>query len=180
MAGGPNNLSIKNRYESPHRTVIGKKTWVDGELANNGVRPTIWLKPERSLDGNTWEAVPGTAPVAVTHPDTKAVWDNVDEFDNNGVPYQFRVLEVDSAGNDWKPDNYDKIGAGTNMTNPLLAAGARHRAAERDADPWRAGDILAMGRDSGRPCGAGRLSVRGTAAGSVPLYPLEITEIPRS
>ena len=40
---------------------------------------------ERSLDGNTWEAVPGTAPVAVTHPDTKAVWDNVDEFDNNGL-----------------------------------------------------------------------------------------------
>ena len=86
VPGGPNNLSITNRYESPHRTVIGKKTWVDGELANNGVRPTIWLKPERSLDGNTWEAVPGTAPVAVTHPDTKAVWDNVDEFDNNGVP----------------------------------------------------------------------------------------------
>lgn len=120
VAGGPNNLSITNRYESPHRTVIGKKTWVDGELANNGVRPTIWLKPERSLDGNTWEAVPGTAPVAVTHPDTKAVWDNVDEFDNNGVPYQFRVLEVDSAGNDWKPDNYDKIGAGTNMTNQYV------------------------------------------------------------
>ena len=60
------------------------------------------------------------APVAVTHPDTKAVWDNVDEFDNNGVPYQFRVLEVDSAGNDWKPDNYDKIGAGTNMTNQYV------------------------------------------------------------
>lgn len=117
---GPNNLSITNRYESPHRTVIGKKTWVDGELANNGVRPTIWLKPERSLDGITWEAIPGTGPVAVTHPDTKAVWNDVDEFDGSGAPYQFRVLEVDSSGNDWKPDNYDKIGSGTSMTNQYV------------------------------------------------------------
>ena len=118
--GGPNNLSITNRYESPHRTVIGKKTWVDGELANHGVRPTIWLKPERSLDGITWEAIPGTGPVAVTHPDTKAVWNDVDEFDGSGAPYQFRVLEVDSSGNDWKPDNYDKIGSGTSMTNQYV------------------------------------------------------------
>ncbi len=117
---GPNNLSITNRYESPTRTVIGKKIWVDGELANHGVRPTIWLKPERSLDGITWEAIPGTGPVAVTHPDTKAVWNDVDEFDGSGAPYQFRVLEVDSSGNDWKPDNYDKIGSGTSMTNQYV------------------------------------------------------------
>ena len=52
------------------------------------------------------------------------------------------------------------------------------RAAERDADPWRAGDILAMGRDSGRPCGAGRLSVRGAAAGSVLLRKKQVRNAP--
>lgn len=114
---GPVQLSITNKYESPGRSVTATKTWIDGEKANGGVRPTIWLKLFRKLEGGAAEAVPGAPVMPVPNGKTVVKWVDIDETDPDGKPYTFHVIETNASGTDWTPPNYVKEENGLTVTN---------------------------------------------------------------
>ena len=114
---GPVELSITNKYESPNRTITATKTWIDGEKANGGTRPTIWLRLYRKVEGGAAEAVPGAPVMPVPDGKTVVKWVDIDDTDGDGKPYTFHVVETDAGGTDWTPPNYVKEENGLTVTN---------------------------------------------------------------
>ncbi len=95
--------------------VTATKVW-SGAIANEGSRPEIHFRLQRSLNGGQPENV--GSPV-------KVVNDSVSfgmqaQTDSHGAPYTYTVKEVDSAGNSYTPLNYTKKEEGLTVTNTVL------------------------------------------------------------
>ena len=111
---------IQNTYTPPKTPVTATKTWVNGSTP----RPDIWFKLYRSVDGGvTFEGVPDAeAPITIlTGGTTSVTWDNISQTDNNGNPYTFKVKEVNSLGESFAPENYEKTETGLSVTNEYIS-----------------------------------------------------------
>lgn len=104
-------LTVTNTYVSPKTKITGTKIWVDGPDVN----PTIELQLYR--DGQPLSDFVKT----LENGTETAIWDDLDETDQYGVPYVYTVDEVTTPENYIKTRSEDKLTV-TNafINNPSL------------------------------------------------------------
>ncbi|GEM_PF-2708051 len=109
-----NGLNVTNTYVIPtDGTATGNVIWVDGPR----IKPMVWLKLYRVLEGGTREEVPGAGLMQLESGTTSVTWTGLEKTDINGKPYTFSVQEVDGTGADLTPENYRKSESGMTVTN---------------------------------------------------------------
>lgn len=102
----PDNLTVKNQYQSGTQTITAVKDWIGGDPA---ARPSFTFQLCRT--SGTDFAVCGDAAVLGTRPSTGPLtWDNVETHDPTGKPYKYWVIE--SA----VPANYEPVNRGNLAT----------------------------------------------------------------
>lgn len=100
-----NTLSVYNGSERGE--ISARKHW-GGAVQGN--YPETHFKLYRQLPGGIAEVVPG-APVIrlASNAQTETVtWQNIELYSPEAVAYEFSVKEVDTSGNDFRPDGYIK------------------------------------------------------------------------
>lgn len=115
----PNRLSLTNTYVPPKAEVTATKVWVNGEAS---VRPTVWFKLYRNIQGGPVQEVPLAEAPLVELPDgtVEAKWTGIELRDHADEPYIFTVKEVDASGADYEPANYTKAENGLTVTNTFV------------------------------------------------------------
>lgn len=108
------SFTVTNTYVIPKADVTANKVWVGTQHAQ---RPTIYFLLERSLDGKNWDAVPEVKPAELANGNTVAEWKDVEQTDEAGNAYTFRVREVNADGVDSVPNGYTKQENGLTVTN---------------------------------------------------------------
>lgn len=115
-----NSLSVTNYYVSPtDASAKAVKVW-DGEPEGRSVdRPTVWFKLYRYVEDGDVEEVPEAEADIKELADgtTEVVWTGLTKTDGDGKEYSFLVKEVDSDGNDFVPENYEKSEEALTVTN---------------------------------------------------------------
>lgn len=117
---GEGTLTITNKYVIPtNGKVKANKVWVNGEALHNGVRPTVWFKLYRQIEGGDKQAVPGAEVKKLVHGESLEVeWTGLEETDINGNAYTFSVEELnDEDGVSAAPAPYTKKEEGLTVTN---------------------------------------------------------------
>lgn len=84
-------------------------------------KSTIWFKLFRQIEGRESEEVPDAEIKELPSGVTRVQWDNLDAFDEEGNEYFYSVQEVDEHGNDFVPENYEKIEDGLTVTNTYVS-----------------------------------------------------------
>ncbi len=98
----PDNLTVKNQYQSGTQTITAVKDWIGGDPA---ARPLFTFQLCRTSGSDF--AVCGDAAVLGTRPSTGPLtWDNVETHDANGKPYKYWVIESVI------PANYEPVNRG--------------------------------------------------------------------
>ena len=87
---------VTNTYEVPKTNVTAKKVWVGDQET---VRPSLFFKLYRTLEGGTEEAVTDADQKEVPKTDGAVEWSDLPATDQNGVTYTYSVKEVDKDGN---------------------------------------------------------------------------------
>ncbi|MDV4150137.1 Cna B-type domain-containing protein [Clostridium sp. AL.422] len=111
-ANASNNYTITNTYTPGSISIDGEKTW-SGEGVTDEV-PTITIRLENSIDGETWALVEGKV-VELTAGNTEYRFDNLPEYASNGMEYKYRVVEDKVKG--YEP-SYDEDYNITNIYTP--------------------------------------------------------------
>ncbi|MCC3866709.1 Cna B-type domain-containing protein [Terrisporobacter mayombei] len=94
--------------------VKATKIW-DGGPAE---KPTIYFKLYRSAGNDTTSKEVTNAEIKSLPDGTSEVkWNNLDQTDNSGNPYNYFVKEVDKDGKDFTPNGYAKTEKGLTVTN---------------------------------------------------------------
>lgn len=100
-----NGLTVTNTYHSPLIDVTGTKVWVGGPSP----RPDIELQLYRKIVAGP--EMPVRSPVTLKDGTLTYKWEDVEEFNNDGVPYIYFVKEIGT------PTNYTKAEEGMTVTN---------------------------------------------------------------
>ena len=87
---------VTNTYEPPKTNVVAKKIWDGG---NGNIRPTVYFKLYRTLEGGAIEEVAGFEEKEVPKTDGTVEWTDLPAADEHGVKYTYSVMEVDEDGN---------------------------------------------------------------------------------
>ena len=87
---------VTNTYEVPKTKVTANKVWTGGR---DSVRPSLFFKLYRTLEGGTAEAVTNADQKEVPKTDGTVEWSDLPATDQNGVTYTYSVKEVDKDGN---------------------------------------------------------------------------------
>lgn len=87
---------VTNTYEVPKTKVAANKVWTGG---TDSVRPSLFFKLYRTLEGGTEEAVTDADQKEVPKTDGTVEWSELPATDQNGVTYTYSVKEVDKDGN---------------------------------------------------------------------------------
>ena len=87
---------VTNTYEVPKTNVTAKKVWTGGK---DSVRPSLFFKLYRTLEGGTAEAVTDADQKEVPKTDGTVEWSDLPVTDEHGVKYTYSVMEVDDEGN---------------------------------------------------------------------------------
>ena len=87
---------VTNTYEVPKTKVTANKVWTGG---TDSVRPSLFFKLYRTLEGGTEEAVTDADQKEVPKTDGAVEWSDLPATDQNGVTYTYSVKEVDKDGN---------------------------------------------------------------------------------
>ena len=87
---------VTNTYEVPKTKVTANKVWTGGR---DSVRPSLFFKLYRTLEGGTAEAVTDADQKEVPKTDGAVEWSDLPATDQNGVTYTYSVKEVDKDGN---------------------------------------------------------------------------------
>lgn len=87
---------VTNTYEVPKTKVTANKVWTGG---TDSVRPSLFFKLYRTLEGGTAEAVTDADQKEVPKTDGAVEWSDLPATDQNGVTYTYSVKEVDKDGN---------------------------------------------------------------------------------
>ncbi|WP_134989793.1 Spy0128 family protein, partial [Streptococcus oralis] len=87
---------VTNTYEVPKTKVTANKVWTGG---TDSVRPSLFFKLYRTLEGGTAEAVTDADQKEVPKTDGTVEWSNLPATDQNGVTYTYSVKEIDKDGN---------------------------------------------------------------------------------
>jgi len=87
---------VTNTYEVPKTKVTANKVWTGGK---DSVRPSLFFKLYRTLEGGTAEAVTDADQKEVPKTDGTVEWSELPATDQNGVTYTYSVKEVDKDGN---------------------------------------------------------------------------------
>ena len=87
---------VTNTYEVPKTKVTANKVWTGG---TDSVRPSLFFKLYRTLEGGTEEAVTDADQKEVPKTDGTVEWSDLPATDQNGVTYTYGVKEVDKDGN---------------------------------------------------------------------------------
>lgn len=87
---------VTNTYEVPKTKVTANKVWTGGR---DSVRPSLFFKLYRTLEGGTAEAVTNADQKEVPKTDGAVEWSDLPATDQNGVTYTYSVKEVDKDGN---------------------------------------------------------------------------------
>ena len=87
---------VTNTYEVPKTKVTANKVWTGGTYS---VRPSLFFKLYRTLEGGTEEAVTDADQKEVPKTDGAVEWSDLPATDQNGVTYTYSVKEVDKDGN---------------------------------------------------------------------------------
>ncbi|MCY7085417.1 Ig-like domain-containing protein, partial [Streptococcus oralis] len=87
---------VTNTYEVPKTKVTANKVWTGG---TDSVRPSLFFKLYRTLEGGTEEAVTDADQKEVPKTDGAVEWSDLPATDQNGVTYTYSVKEVDKGGN---------------------------------------------------------------------------------
>lgn len=87
---------VTNTYEVPKTKVTANKVWTGG---TDSVRPSLFFKLYRTLEGGTEEAVTDADQKEVPKTDGTVEWSDLPATDQNGVTYTYSVKEVDKDGN---------------------------------------------------------------------------------
>jgi LPXTG-motif cell wall-anchored protein/uncharacterized repeat protein (TIGR02543 family) len=96
--------------------IVGTKIWVNGPIP----RPTVWFQLWRNIDGGDSELVPGAKIKQLVNNTATVEWTGLAQTDLDGKPYTFSVKEVDADGNDFTPENYNKVESGLTVTNTYV------------------------------------------------------------
>ena len=102
---GETGLTVTNTYHSPLIDVSGTKIWVGGPSP----RPDIELQLYRRIQGGV--DAPVRSPITIKDGTTSYKWEDVEEFDGDGIPYIYTIKEVGT------PLNYSKVESGLTVTN---------------------------------------------------------------
>ena len=87
---------VTNTYEVPKTKVTANKVWTGG---TDSVRPSLFFKLYRTLEGGTAEAVTDADQKEVPKTDGAVEWSDLPATDQNGVTYTYSIKEVDKDGN---------------------------------------------------------------------------------
>ena len=87
---------VTNTYEVPKTKVTANKVWTGG---TDSVRPSLFFKLYRTLEGGTAEAVTDADQKEVPKTDGAVEWSDLPATDEHGVKYTYSVMEVDEDGN---------------------------------------------------------------------------------
>ncbi|MFS8952873.1 FctA domain-containing protein, partial [Streptococcus oralis subsp. tigurinus] len=87
---------VTNTYEVPKTKVTANKVWTGG---TDSVRPSLFFKLYRTLEGGAAEAVTDADQKEVPKTDGAVEWSDLPATDQNGVTYTYSVKEVDKDGN---------------------------------------------------------------------------------
>ena len=126
-------LTFTNTYVPAIGTVSVTKDWYMEHIGADYPNPThelVYLRLYRHIKGGAEEPVPlEEAPLIelpVDLPDHTVVgWPNVSLRNTSGLPYIFRVREVNANGIDYMPDNYIKTETGTSVENMIITPESR-------------------------------------------------------
>ncbi len=113
----PDALTVKNTYVSPNTDITATKIWEGGTK----VKPTIWFKLYRNIEGGNSEEVSGIAIQKLENGTDKVTWKGLPETDTKGNKYIYTVKEVDADGKDYEPKNYKKSEEGLKVTNKFTS-----------------------------------------------------------
>ncbi|WP_440894888.1 Cna B-type domain-containing protein [Amphibacillus sp. Q70] len=114
-----NELTVTNSYVSPtDASAKATKVWENGSQD----RPTVWFQLWRHIEGEEPEIVPEEEAEIkeLAEGTTEVVWTGLTRTDSAGNEYIFSVLEVDAEGNDYQPENYQKVEDGLTVTNTYV------------------------------------------------------------
>ncbi|MBU5428062.1 Cna B-type domain-containing protein [Tissierella pigra] len=113
LDGEINDVEIRETIKNIKKiSVKGTKKWVDGPVE----KPTIWFKLYRNINNNDPEAVEG-AEIKKLEGTLSIEWHDLDKVDKDGNEYIYSIKEVNEAGEDFTPGNYEKAGNGLEITN---------------------------------------------------------------
>ncbi|WP_247945093.1 Spy0128 family protein, partial [Streptococcus oralis] len=87
---------VTNTYEVPKTKVTANKVWTGG---TDSIRPSLFFKLYRTLEGGTAEAVTDADQKEVPKTDGAVEWSDLPATDEHGVKYTYSVMEVDEDGN---------------------------------------------------------------------------------
>ena len=87
---------VTNTYEVPKTKVTANKVWTGG---TDSVRPSLFFKLYRTLEGGAAEAVTDADQKEVPKTDGAVEWSDLPATDQNGVTYTYSIKEVDKDGN---------------------------------------------------------------------------------
>ena len=87
---------VTNTYEVPKTKVTANKVWTGGK---DSVRPSLFFKLYRTLEGGTAETVTDADQKEVPKTDGAVEWSDLPATDEHGVKYTYSVMEVDDEGN---------------------------------------------------------------------------------
>ncbi|WP_125841455.1 Cna B-type domain-containing protein, partial [Streptococcus mitis] len=87
---------VTNTYEVPKTKVTANKVWTGG---TDSVRPSLFFKLYRTLEGGTAEAVTDADQKEVPKTDGAVEWSDLPATDQNGVTYTYSIKEVDKDEN---------------------------------------------------------------------------------
>jgi LPXTG-motif cell wall-anchored protein len=101
-------MDVTNTYHSPLIDVTGTKIWAGGPSP----RPDVELQLYRMIQGGEEEAV--RDPITLMDGTTEYKWEDVEEFNTDGIPYIYTIMEVE------EPTNYNKTEDGMTVTNTYV------------------------------------------------------------
>ncbi len=118
---GEDTLHLTNTYVIPKKgTVTATKTWVDGE---HMAKPELVFRLLRKISGGAFAPVPDASVLTLpTQAPFEVTWNQLEETDNLGRPYEFAVEEGTYGGGTFTPGSplpfVLTLGAGTkDLTN---------------------------------------------------------------
>jgi LPXTG-motif cell wall-anchored protein len=110
--------SVENSIKTT--SVTAKKIWLDSDGSDDtGTHPDIWFQLCRAVDGGEAEAVEGEL-VKLGDGTVEVTFSDLPVSDEYGNYYTYSVEEVDSDGNSYVPDGYQKSEDGLIVTNTKI------------------------------------------------------------
>ena len=105
--------------------ITATKIWNGGTTP----RPSIYFKLFRAITNN-WEPVPDAETKQLDNGITSVTWEDIQQYDDSGNEYTFKVQSGDQNGNDYVPSGYQKLKNALVVTNEnkevISVSGQKH------------------------------------------------------